>query len=242
MKNLKKQILLSVAFATLLCASKISVSLPYESMKEFGGIWAAIEKFYDAYTDVQDIYLQRIRQIVAGQNFDINQRFEYKPGHFVTPLLFACHGSRQEDLSAELVRFLLENGAEKSVNILDELGNSPISSILNPCRPNFEIIKLLLEYGAKDERAIQDFIKKIKSSKDLTEQGWYRLLLAVQKFYKSTDKTKVIDKYKNNQEIYDLLNKIWQRSLRGKNPFLTKGGQRVLQEGLKSDTRIHFQD
>jgi hypothetical protein len=189
-----KNIFLTVAFATLLCAGKISLGLPNTSMEEFGGIWAAIEKGY----------FSEVEKIVRGKNFNINQTVEFYGR--VTPLMLACYDFG--NLNFNIIKFLLENGADKSVNIDDGNSGFPLLMPIYGCyRGNaFDVVKLLLEYGAKVDKKSKRAAKEKKGKRVL------ELFNAVEKFDKAQNKKNFIDKYAKDGEIYDLLTKRWLNS------------------------------
>jgi ankyrin repeat protein len=222
MKNLKKQILFSVAFVAL-CITPLSFGINISQI-------------------IRDKDIAKIRELVADKTFDINQ----KDIDGYTPLITACSMGH-----LEIVKELLKH-PNLNINMNDGSEYKRTALSFAMYNKSIELVKLLAHGAVLDEIAIQNagdyefaewssFKNGIETKHK--EKNIYKIYAdLIHKYDKAKNKKQFIEKYKNDQEKYDLLNKRWLNSLKGKNPFLTTGGQRVLESGLKADVIIHTQE
>ena len=93
----------------------------------------------DIFQAIEKKDIKRAEEILKDKSFDVNKAD--KDGR--TPLYWACYKNYPE-----IVKLLLDKGAEKSVNKADKDGGTPLCCAC--CNNNLEIVTLLLANGAKE--------------------------------------------------------------------------------------------
>jgi ankyrin repeat protein len=139
------------------------------------------------------------RSILMGADINVQR----KDNGWSALMLAAYNGRR------DVVNFLLSKGAE--VDIHDKVGQTPLMAAVSPDKPDLEIIRLLLKYGAG---------VNIQRKKD----GWTALMLAAKS--EQIPIVKILLEHKADLKI---------KSLTGETAFdiASKGGAKELTELLK---------
>lgn len=174
--------LLPISLKTV-CSSVCPASLG----SSLGGIWLAID----------NKNIDEIKKIIKKSTDDdvVNKS---DPDDNYTPLSYAC---RLSDFN--VIKFLLENGAKKSINTEPEMG-SPIEQIIYEPK-NKNILILLLKYGSIiTEEAIEELKSGIEIEKNLTDYDLKQIGRERQSFdeiNKIIDLTQKFDKANGTSKI-----------------------------------------
>jgi FOG: Ankyrin repeat len=220
MMNQGKRVFFTLSFVATLATSSLSFGMDASKM--------------DIVNAIKYGKRTRVGELIKAENFDMGQTIHFGP--FGCTVFQWAYTNTLSNEKFEMIKFLLENGAQRFVNVADDCGVTPLIMFCKTnemCIDPVETIKLLFKHGAKKSINISDKDGRTPLYWSCSEKRQEQLRLLLESganidqksFMQAQGKLKIL-------ALFNLIQEFDQRDHYAKLAFIEKQEDLTIQEML----------